>query len=124
MISACGFLMVLQSKNSILELTYKQAREKQSNLVSSFSEMVNYYSLDDDLPSATYSLVTYCFSRFADPLSVLQKGDETLYSEISIYPGDYLDIKGTSEQKQFTGEIDGKNILIIGSCVTVKNLNT
>lgn len=121
MISACGFLMILQSKTSILELTYKQAREKQSNLVSSFSEMVNYYSLDDDLPSATYSLVIYCFSRFADALSVLQKGDETLYSEISIHPGDYLDIKGTSEQKQFTGEIDGKNILIIGSCVTVKN---
>lgn len=121
MISVCGFLMILQSKTSILELTYKRAQEKQSNLVSSFSEMVEYYSLDDDLPSVTYSLVTYCFSRFADPLSVLQEDDETLYSEISINPRDYLDIKGTSEQRQLTGEIDGRNILIIGSCVMVKN---
>ena len=120
-ISACGLILILQSKTSILELTYKQAREKQSNLKFSFLEMASYYSLDDDLPSATYSLVTYCFSRFADSASVLQKGDESLYSEISIDPGDYLNLAGTLEQQQFTGKVDGRNILIIGSCVTVKN---
>lgn len=120
-VTACCLMLILQSKSTILELTYKQAREKQSTLTSSFSEMAGYYSLDDDSPETTYSLVTYCFSRFADSTSVLQKGDETLYSKISISPGDYLNLADTSGQRQFTDIIDGRNILIVGSRETVKS---
>ncbi len=120
-ITACSLILILQSKTTILELTYKQTREKQSNLAASFYEMAGYYSLDGDLPATTYSLVTYCFSRFADSASVLQKDNETLYSEISIFPGDYLKLAKASKQQQFSGEINGRNILIVGSHVTVKN---
>lgn len=120
-ITACSLMLILQSKTTILELTYKQAREKQSNLASSFSEMAGYYSLDGDLPATTYSLVTYCFSRFADPTSILQKDDEILYSDISIFPEDYLKLAKTSRQQQFSGEINGSKILIVGSLVTVKS---
>lgn len=120
-ITACSLMLILQSKTAILELTYKQAKEKQSNLASSFSEMAGYYSLDGDSPTTAYSLVTYCFSRFADPASVLQKDDEALYSEISISPGDYLNLAEASKQRQFSGEIDGRKILIVGSRVTVKS---
>jgi signal transduction histidine kinase len=120
-VTVCGMLLILQSKSSILELTYKQARDKQSNLASSFSEMAGYYSADNDLPATTSALIKYCFTRFADATSVLQKDHEILYSEIAIAPGDYLPIAdATSEQQQFTGEIDGRNILIVGSRVTVK----
>lgn len=121
-VTACNLILILQSKTTILELTYKQAREKQSNLASSFSEMAGYYSLDGDLPETTYSLAKYCFSRFADSTAVLQEGDEILYSEISISPGDYLSLMESSEQQQFSGETGGRNILIVGSRVTVKNM--
>lgn len=120
-VTACSVLLIVQSKTAILELTYKQARDKQSNLASSFSQMTGYYSLDDDSPVTTYSLVKYCFSRFADTTSVLQKGNESLYSEISIIPADYLRITEDSGQQQFTGEIGGRDILIIGSRVMVKS---
>ena len=120
-IAACSMILIWQSKATILELTYKQAQEKQNNLATSFSEMASYYSLDNDLPETTYSLEKYCFSRFADSTSVLQKDGETLYSEISISPRDYLNLADASEQQQFTDKINGRYLLIVGSLITVKN---
>lgn len=119
-VTACGTLLILQSKSSILALTYEQAREKQSNLASSFSGMASYYTLDGDLPATTYSLVKYCFMRFADSACVLAKGEETIYSEVSVSPGDYLAPARDSAQAQFAGAVDGRNILIVGSAVMVK----
>lgn len=121
-IAVCSLMLVIQSKDGILDITYKQARDKQSNLVSSFSEMADYYSFSDDSPVTTYSLVTYCFSHFADTDSVLQQGDEVLYSHISISPGNYPSITNDSGQQQFTEKIDGRCILIVGSHVVINNV--
>lgn len=120
-------LLIIGSKNNILELTYEQARNKQRNIASSFSEMTNYYIDKDNSHSVKNSVIQYCFTRFADMYSVLVKNDKTLYSKISIAPEEYLDLeKNNSEsgypdkQRQYVGEIDGKTILIIGSQVVVQ----
>ena len=77
-VSACSAVLLIHSKNSILELTYSHAESKQRSLASSFSEMAVHYLADGDSMAVETSLVNYCFSRFADASSVLMRGEETL----------------------------------------------
>lgn len=122
-VATCSMLLLLQSKNSILEITYQQARHKQRNLVSSFSQMASYYANENDHPVTGESLIRYCFTRFADSFSVLLSNSDELYSEVKIAPDKYLPLANDSEQQQFAGEVEGRNILIIGSSVTIKQNN-
>ena len=119
-VAACSTLLLVQSKTSILELTYQQARDKQRNLASSFSTMASYYTGEADSSITNKSLVKYCFSRFADSSSVLLANTGVLYSEIAIAPEDYLSIDERSEQQLISKKIDGRNILIVGSLAHVK----
>lgn len=116
----CSALLLVQSKNSILELTYQQAREKQRSLSSSFSQMAGYYANESDSTATNESLVKYCFSRFADSSSVLLSDTDELYSEVDIKPESYLLITDGYEQQQFVGEIGGCDVLIVGSGLSVK----
>lgn len=113
-----GGLLLREATENILDLTHQQAADKQKNLAASFSEMSNYYLEDSDTEAVEYSLVKYCFSRFADASSVLMKGMETLYFSVSVDMGAYP-IEGY-EAQQFEEEIGGRNILIEGSSVSVR----
>lgn len=113
-----GGLLLNEAKGNILDLTYQQAADKQKNLAASFSEMSNYYLEDSDTEPVEYSLVKYCFSRFADTSSVLMKGAEAIYSSVSVDIGAYP-VDGYNVQ-QFEEEIGGRNILILGSNVSVR----
>lgn len=114
-----GGLLLREAEQSILDLTYQQSSDKQRNLSASFSEMSNYYLEDSDTKPVEYSLVKYCFSRFADSTCVLMKGSETLYSSVAVDMSRYI-IKGY-DAEQFEEEIGGRQILITGSNVNVRN---
>lgn len=114
-----GGLLLREAEQSILELTYQQSSDKQRNLSASFSEMSNYYLEETDTAPVEYSLVKYCFSRFADSTCVLMKGSETLYSNVAVDMSRYT-IKGY-DAEQFEEEIGGRQILITGSTVSVRN---
>ncbi len=114
----CSVLLLVQSKNSILESTYEHARDKQHNLASSFSEMAAYYIDENDSAATRDTLVEYCFSRFADSAAVLLHDGKEIYSDVSIDPSAYLP-SVDYEQRQYTGVIGGRNILIVGSMVTI-----
>ena len=119
---ACSAVLLVHAKNSILELTYSHAEDKQRGLASSFSEMASYYLTEEDSATVEASLVNYCFSRFADFSSVLMRGDETLYSGVSVDPRTLLPLSGNEYGIQLTErEIEGRNVLIVGSLVTVKS---
>lgn len=121
-VAACSAVLLIHSKNSILELTYSYARDKQKSLASSFSEMAGYYSAKGDSKTVETSLVNYCFSRFADSSSVLMRGDETLYSGVSANPRAFLPLSENEySMKIAEREIDGRNVLIAGSLVAVRN---
>lgn len=119
-VALCSALLLMQSKNSILALTYQQASDKQRSLASSFSEMAGYYASEHDPAATSESLVRYCFSRFADSSSVLLFDGKPLYTEVALAPEDYLPLSDDREQRQFAGEIDGRDMLIVGSLVSVK----
>lgn len=114
-----GGLLLREAEQSILDLTYQQSSDKQRNLSASFSEMSNYYLEETDSAPVEYSLVKYCFSRFADSTCVLMKGGETLYSNVAVDMSRYT-IKGY-DAEQFEEEIGGRQILITGSNVNVRN---
>ena len=121
-VTACSAVLLIHSKNSILELTYSRARDRQKSLASSFSEMAGYYIAENDSRTVENSLVNYCFSRFADSSSVLMRGDETLYSGISVNPRAFLPLpENEYSMKIAEREIDGRNVLIAGSLVAVRN---
>lgn len=114
-----GGLLLREAEQSILDLTYQQSSDKQRNLSASFSEMSNYYLEETDSAPVEYSLVKYCFSRFADSTCVLMKGSETLYSNVAVDMSRYT-IKGY-DAEQFEEGIGGRQILITGSNVNVRN---
>ena len=119
---ACSAVLLVHAKNSILELTYSHAEDKQRGLASSFSEMASYYLTEEDSATVEASLVNYCFSRFADFSSVLMRGEETLYSGVSVDPRALLPLSEIEYGAQLTErEIEGRNVLIVGSLVTVKS---
>ena len=121
-VSACSAVLLIHSKNSILELTYSYARDRQKSLASSFSEMAGYYIAEGDSRTVETSLVNYCFSRFADSSSVLMRGDETLYSGVSVDPRALLPLSEIEYGAQLTErEIEGRNVLIVGSLVMVRS---
>jgi hypothetical protein len=119
-VSACSTSLLIRSKNAILDLTYQQVQIKQQNLAASFLEMANYYITDTDSDTLKSSLVHYCFTRFADASSVLVRGNETLFSGISIAPEEFLLLdKEFFEQEFYEGMLEGRNILIVGSPVQI-----
>jgi signal transduction histidine kinase len=116
----CSTTLLIHAKNSILDVTWKQAQEKQKNLAASFLEMTNYYLMDADSDAVKRTLVMYCFTRFADSSSVLIQGDETLFSEVTIGPAAYLRLDSAlSAQQTYEGEIENRNVLIVGSELTI-----
>lgn len=118
-VTLCCALLLLQSRNSILNATYAQAKSKQANLATSFSQMTSYYAGENDLMATRYSLARYCFERFADETAVLIQDGELIRSAVSILPTAYLPVESAA-QVQFSGEIGGRNIYIVGSEVSVK----
>lgn len=114
-------LLLIHAQNSILELTKEQAKDQQRNLKTSFSEMVQYYFGDETNSIVKKSAAKYCFSRFANESAVLVRADETLHSSVSVKPEEMLPLTSQHEQHDFSGEMDGRNILVIGSNVSVLN---
>ena len=117
-VTLCSSILLGQAQEKILSLTYKQAEDKLNNLSKSFEEMTRYYYSESDSQAVNRTLIHYCFSRFADSSAVLQVDEEIVYSLIDIRPDDYLPINQYDDQMQFTGEINGRNILILGTTVS------
>lgn len=119
----CSTVLLLYSKNSILDLTRSQAQDKQQNLTASFFEMTSYYAKEDDSIEVRDSLIRYCFSRFADSTCVLIRGKEVLYTGVAINPAEYLLLDGNVNGKARTTEekVLGRNILLVGSNIEIGN---
>ena len=117
----CSALLLVQSKNSILSLTVQHAKDKQRTLKNAFVSMADYYIAEDTGDAAKYSMVVYCFSRFADETGVLVHGQETIVSQAAVCPEKILSLPtenaalSDNEAQMYLGEIEGRNMLIVGS---------
>lgn len=66
-VTACSAVLLIHSKNSILELTYSRARDRQKSLASSFSEMAGYYIAEGDSLTVETSSSTTAFPALPIP---------------------------------------------------------
>ncbi len=122
-VGLCSALLILISKNNILQLTQNSALAEQASLQASFKGMVGYYGKDDMTPLAKRSLAKYWFSQMASGTSVLTENDDTVYSSLSIRPQELLPLTQTGGQQYYIGETDGVNVLIVGSQVSILSEN-
>lgn len=120
-VTICSTILLVRSQENILTVTHEQTAERQRSLASSFSQMAAYYIVEEDSDMVEYSLIKYCFSRFADSNSVLICENEPLYSKIVIQPEEYLPLADSYEQEEFSGEIDGRQIYMVGSTVSIRD---
>lgn len=118
-VSACSAILLEQTRGNILSLTYEQVAEKQRSLDFAFTEATNYFYAEDDSEAVEYALIHYCFSRYAESSAVLRVGNKTVYSQTGIRPEEYLELAEFGNQQQYTGKIDGRHILIVGSTVSL-----
>ena len=112
-------LLLNHARDSILSLTIEQANSRQSDLVTSFSAMAQYYLDEDESPVVKASGVLYCFQRFADESSVLMKGGETLHSSVVFDPAEYLPLMQADGPQVLLKEILDRNVLIVGSSIVL-----
>lgn len=112
----CSGILIRQTKDEVLNLAYTNAEQKQRALVNSFRNMLFYYHEEQDSAGTSRSLMKYCFTQYADAESVLIADGETLFSALSFDPAAYLIPSGTLPQR-FTGTVDGRHLLILGSVV-------
>jgi len=122
-VAACSFLLLRQTRRKILSLTSAQVCTEHKGLASGFEEMVKLYRDDADTPLVEHSLVQFCFSRFAGPNDILMCGGETLYANIRFSPEAYLPLGNTDTPQTFTGTVNGRHMLIVGSNVRLMSTN-
>ncbi len=119
-VGLCSTLLIIISKNNILELTTSSALAEQTSLQKSFQNMIEFYGRDDMSPVAKHSLAKYWFSHYASNTSVLVMGDETIYSDIAIQPEKILPLDQAEKQQYEIVTFDGAKILIVGSKTNIR----
>lgn len=120
-VGLCSTLLIIISKDNILELTTGSALAEQTSLQKSFQSMVEFYGKDDTSPVAKYALAKYWFSQLASSTSVLLMDDETIYSDIAIQPEKLLPLGRDNEQKQDVVNFGGGKLLIVGSQINIRS---
>jgi signal transduction histidine kinase len=118
-VATCSALLLSQAKDNMIQLATQQAQTEQQNLSMSFSDMAYYYLKSENNPLVKQSGINYCFTRFANDSSVLVGEDGAIYSMVSIEPEQILPIDQDYEQSMLLKKIDGRNILIVGSGITL-----
>lgn len=119
----CAGVLLVYARKAILSLAEDQARDKQSALAASFSNMARYYAAPEDSDAARESLIRYCFSRFADREGVLMREGETLLSSVSVDPSLYAKPSEAyhTQAALYRGQVDGRQLLMVGSREWVQN---
>ena len=117
----CSTLLIIISKNNIIELATSNALAEQNSLQKSFHDKIDYYGKDDMSPVAKYSLAKYWFSYYAPITSVLVMGDETIYSDIAIQPEKLLPLGKMGDQQSKIIAYGRRRLLIAGSTINIRS---
>lgn len=113
-------LLLEQARDNMLDMAEGYAKSKQHDLQTSFAEMANYYLDESAGDTVEYSLVDYCFKRFADQEGVLVNDGKTICSQVSVSPEELLPLGDYGQHTQLE-EIQARNILIVGNITNVRS---
>ena len=124
-VAVCSTLLLAQAKDSLLELTAGQVRDKQRSLQTSFKSMMEYYLPENASEAVRHSVEIYCFSQFADETGVLLSGSETLVSQTAVQPELLLpldELTAVNEQHEYAGPCEGRQFMIAGGRTQIKSV--
>lgn len=120
-VGICCTLLILGAKSNIIELTKNAERNKQKNIVNSFSSMMDYYGAGRDNDSTKTALARYCFKLFAEDSTVLYADDLPLIMNVNVDPHALLSAENT-DQKLYLGEALDMSIIIVGSSSIIQGV--
>ena len=111
-------LLLLNARNNILLYTVENAKDRQRSLAKSFANMAAYSLSEEMSASEQRSVILRCFETYAEEYGVLVHRLDTLYSYVDMQPQDVLFLS-TPNQRVFLDELGSRNLLIVGSLVTL-----
>ena len=119
-VSACSFLLMIQSGRRSIDLTVRNALSGQKMLVSSWTGAMNAAPSGQRGPTAERSLARYTFGQYAGETSVLTAGEDMVFNRTGLNPFLYLPLD-TAKEQYVIEWIGTEPYLIIGSRVTVRD---
>lgn len=112
-LTCCTASQLYFKSSHLLETAHDQAAEKFTELSSSFLNTFYEHSRYDDPPVVRRSLMIYSFEQVSDGTGVLIYNGECLVGE-ALVPSRYLPQDDWWNLAEFSGVVDGRNLLIIG----------
>ncbi len=112
-VSISSFLFLREARESVLDLTVSDAKDRQYQLNLAFINMLPLY-LEQNPDMNLEDAASSCFSVLADETCVLLQEDRPLYSFLSLRPEMILPVS-TLEQRLYIDEEGNRNLLIVGS---------
>ena len=83
-VAACTYIQLIETRNTMVDLTCERLHQKVKTLENGFPQMVNYFGSETDTPTVERSLLEYCFSRLADSSCALIVDGEPVYYKLKI----------------------------------------
>lgn len=83
-VAACTYIQLIETRNTMVDLTCERLHQKVKTLENGFPQMVNYFGSETDTPAVERSLLEYCFSRLADSSCALIVDGEPVYYKLKI----------------------------------------
>jgi len=121
-VTACSALLLSMAKEELLTSAYEYTELRHRELKSNFLKELDHHAVESDSETVQYTLLHYCFSEAGESSGVLIVDEETVYSQLTFSPEDYLMPAENGRTVQYTGEINGREYYIVGCQTGISNL--
>ena len=121
-VTACSALLLSMAREELLTSAYEYTELRHIELKNNFLKELDHHAVESDSETVQHTLLHYCFSQAGEASGVLIVDEETVYSQLTFSPEDYLMPAENGRTVQYTGEINGREYYIVGCQTWISNL--
>ena len=121
-VTACSALLLSMAREELLTSAYEYTELRHIELKNNFLKELDHHAVESDSETVQHTLLHYCFSQAGEASGVLIVDEETVYSQLTFSPEDYLMPAENGRTVQYTGEINGREYYIVGCQTRISNL--
>ena len=121
-VTACSALLLSMAREELLTSAYEHTELRHRELKNNFLKELDHHAVESDSETVQHTLLHYCFSQAGEASGVLIVDEETVYSQLTFSPEDYLMPAENGRTVQYTGEINGREYYIVGCQTWISNL--
>ncbi|MEN6563558.1 MAG: HAMP domain-containing sensor histidine kinase [Christensenella sp.] len=119
-IGISGLVVIVDARNSMIEVARDYAANEQSGIISSIEFFCNQYEREDNASnSSEYSLLLYAFRLYTDDRSVLRDQDKVLFSRSSIDISDDAYSALQEDTAVYEQHSENKKLLIVKNSIHI-----